>query len=389
MGKTHTIFFDCFSGASGDMIVGALLDAGLPLEYLQSEIAKLKLLKIRPEAKKVSKNHIAATQFEVFDEGKKVYRHLSDLNQIIDQSTLETEIKEAVKRIFQKIAEAEAKVHGMPIEKVHFHEIGAVDTIVDVVGALVGLRFFETEKIFCSKLNVGTGFVQTEHGKFPVPAPATVELLKGVPCYSDGTIAELVTPTGAAILAEIATEFGDLPQFNIEKIGYGAGQKNLEHPNVLRVLLGESATICDSDLATIIETNIDDMNPQIFESVTEKLLQAGALDVFLTNTIMKKGRPAILLTLICEPKNEGILIELLFRETTSIGLRFRHERRAKLRREITTVQTSLGPVLVKVSSLGSEILNRTPEYDDCKKIATENKIALKEVLHRINLEINP
>ncbi len=374
-------YFDCFSGISGDMIIGALLDAGAEFHRLKAELAKLPLSDYELHTQKISKQHITATKFDVVDKGQTAYRHLKDLNAIVEDSNLPEEIQKRAKNIFLRIAQAEARIHGQPIEKIHFHEIGAVDTIVDVVGALICLKLLKIDKVFCSKINVGSGFVEFSHGKFPVPAPATAELLKGVPIYSSDIQMELTTPTGAAIITEIASGFGELPVMVPETIGYGAGERDLSQPNVLRVFVGhqEISSDLDQDRIVIMETNIDDMNPQWYDTVMEKLLQQGALDVYLTSVLMKKGRPAIKLTVLARIGDEGKLARLIFQETTSIGIRMREEMRKKLHREIKEVNTQFGKVKFKIARLGDEIINATPEYEDCKRIAHENNLTLKKV----------
>ena len=375
-------YLDCFSGISGDMLIGALLDAGADFAALKSELAKLDLANYELQTRQVTKQHLAATKFEVVDKGQTAYRHLSDLVAIVENADLAPEIQEHAKRIFLRIATAEAKVHGQPLEKVHFHEIGALDTIVDVVGALVCLKLLNIDQVFCSKLHVGAGFVEFSHGKFPVPAPATAELLKRVPIYAGDLQAELVTPTGAAIVAEIAAAFGDLPEMVTESIGYGAGTRELpQQPNVLRVFVGEpvSAAAADRDTIAILETNIDDMNPQWYETVMDRLFAEGALDVYLTHIVMKKGRPATKLTVLATSGDESRLARVIFHETTSLGVRIRHETRQKLRREIKEVDTRFGKVRFKVARLGDRVVNATPEYEDCRKIATKQRIPLKQV----------
>ncbi len=381
-----TAFFDCFSGISGDMLVGAILDAGIDFETFRTEMTKLRLDEFVLTQEKVMKQHLAATKFEVIDKAQKVYRHPKDLNAIVDNSDFDENIKKTAKNIFLKIAEAEAKVHNMPVEKVHYHEIGAVDTIVDVVGALVGLRMLGINKIICSKINVGTGFVEFSHGRYPVPAPATAEILLGVPVYSNETVGELVTPTGAALITEIADSFGLMPEMNVSKIGYGAGSKDFEQPNVLRLLLGETGgdAAFDEDTISVIETNIDDMNPQFYETTMSNLLEAGALDVFISNIIMKKNRPAHQLTVLCTLENEDKLTKIIFKNTSSIGIRVRQEKRKKLQREMKKIETEFGEITVKISRLNDEILNMTPEYEDCKRIAETQNIPLKKVYEIIN-----
>lgn len=381
-----TIYFDCFSGISGDMILGALLDAGLYPKDLKNELAKLNLSPFEIRSKQVIKNHIKATQVEVIAQGKNRHRSLTDLYDIIGASELDKDIKQKAKAVFLKIAHAEAKIHGIALEKVHFHEIGALDTIIDVVGVLVGLKKMGVEKIYCSKLNVGNGFVNISHGKFPVPAPATTEILKGIPIYSTDSKGELVTPTGAAIVASLATGFGSMPAIETKQIGYGAGQQDLEHPNVLRVLIGELVPIKkkEQDEVYVIEANIDDMNPQYYGHVMDRLFQKGALDVYLTNISMKKNRPAIKLSVISTPDDKEGLIDLILRETTTIGVRIRREQRKVLERDIQKTKTRYGVVRIKRSKLNGKIIKTKPEYDDCKKLAEENEVPLKEVYGEID-----
>ncbi|MFQ5584290.1 MAG: nickel pincer cofactor biosynthesis protein LarC, partial [Calditrichia bacterium] len=272
-------------------------------------------------------------------------------------------------------------IHNQPIKKVHFHEIGAVDTIIDVVGALAGLKLLGIEKVFCSPINVGSGFIDFSHGRYPVPAPAAAELLKDVPIYSTDSGGELTTPTGAAIITEIAHGFGDMPEMKTERIGYGAGTKDFKQPNVLRVFIGEilQPTDLEMDLVSVIETNIDDMNPQIYDHLFDVLFSNGALDVFLSNIAMKKNRPAVKLTVLCDNADEKKFSGLIFRETSSIGVRIRQEKRYKLSREIQKIQTEYGEVKIKISKLRGEILSRVPEYEDCKRIAREKGIPLKMI----------
>lgn len=388
-------YFDCFSGISGDMIIGALLDAGLEFGALQSELAKLNLADYDLKVEKVVKGQISGSKFDVItplsstpEKGGKSgvsYRHLKNLNDIVDASGFDDDIKVNAKRIFQKIAEAESKIHNQPIEKVHFHEIGAIDTIIDVVGALLGLRLLGIEKIFASKLNVGGGFVTFSHGTFPVPAPATAEILKGVPIYSVDVSGELVTPTGAAIISSIAENFGPMPAMTAERVGYGAGSRDLPQPNLLRVFIGTMhETSPNVDQVTVIETNIDDMNPQLYEHVMDKLFEGGALDVFLTNISMKKNRPGIMMSVLANPPDQDQLVKIFFEETTSIGLRIRQESRRILDREIKEVETRFGKVKFKFSSLDGKVINSVPEFEDCRKIAQKLNLPLKQVLRELS-----
>ena len=378
------IYFDCFSGISGDMIIGSLLDLDLDINFLKKELGKLNLKNYEISAKKIVKSGISATKFDVIGNKKHNHeeRNLKEINAIIDNSKLDSKVKNTIKKIFNKIAVAESKIHDESIDKIHFHEIGAIDTIIDIAGAVIGLKKLGIEKIYCSKLNVGTGFVKFSHGKFPVPAPATAEILKGVPVYNDNIGAELVTPTGAAIITTLADRFGEMPSMKAEKIGYGAGTKDIEQPNVLRVFLGEADEV-KNEMINVIETNIDNMNPEIYPYVIDKLIQNGALDAYLTNIIMKKGRPAIKMTVLAEVKDTDKLYNIIFDETTTLGVRIFRSERKILTREVKTVRTKYGSVRVKISKLGNEIKNITPEYEDCVNIAKKYKVALKKVYEEI------
>ena len=371
------------------MIIGALIDSGLDINFLKEELSKLDLKNFYIESKKIIKNGIAATKFNVIDKNKHAHkeRNLKEINKIIDNYRIDNEIKNTIKRIFNKIAVAEAKIHNKPIDKIHFHEVGAIDTIIDVAGAVIGLKKLGIEKIYCSKLNVGSGFVEFSHGKWPVPAPATAEILKNVPVYNNNIEAELVTPTGAAIIIALASGFGEMPAMKVKKIGYGAGTKDLEQPNVLRVFLGEMENN-GNETINIIETNIDNMNPEIYPYVIDRLMENGALDAYLTNIIMKKGRPAIKLTVLCEVENTDKLCNIIFDETTTLGVRIFPAAKKKLDREIRTIKTKYGNVRVKISKLNDEIKNIMPEYEDCVKIAKNKKIPLKKVYEEMkNLKI--
>ncbi|MBI2652244.1 nickel pincer cofactor biosynthesis protein LarC [Candidatus Woesearchaeota archaeon] len=382
-----TAYFDCFSGISGDMIIGALIDLGLDFNYLKKELKRLNLKGYKIEAKKIIKNGIGAVKFDVIAKNKHdKERNLKEINEIINNSRLDNEAKNTLKKIFHKIATAEAKVHNKPISKIHFHEIGAIDTIIDVAGAVIGIKKLGIEKIYCSKLNVGSGFVEFSHGRFPVPAPATAEILKNIPIYHNNLEAELVTPTGAAIITALSNYFGEMPAMKVQKIGYGAGTKDLEQPNVLRIFFGEESKI-ENETINIVETNIDNMNPEIFTYVVDKLMENGALDVYLTNIIMKKGRPAIKLTVLAETKDIDRLCDIIFDETTTLGVRIYPATRKKLEREIKNIKTKYGNVKVKISKLNGEIKNIMPEYEDCVKIAKENKIPLKKVYDLVKKEV--
>ncbi|MBI2558406.1 nickel pincer cofactor biosynthesis protein LarC [Candidatus Woesearchaeota archaeon] len=373
-------YFDCFSGISGDMIIGALIDLGLDLNYLKNELKKLNLGNYEIESEKIMKKGIDATKFNVIEKSRRhnKERNLSEIREIVDSSRLSNGIKNTIKKIFNKIAVAEAKIHNKSIDKIHFHEVGAVDAIIDIAGAAIGFKKLGINSIYCSKLNVGTGFVEFSHGKWPVPAPATAEILKSVPIYHNNIEAELVTPTGAAIITNFASKFGEMPSMKVEKIGYGAGSKELEQPNVLRVFIGEIENK-ENETINVIETNIDNMNPEIYPYVVDRLMESGALDAYLTNIIMKKGRPAIKITVLAENKDVDKLCNIIFDETTTLGVRIFTAEKRKLDREIKTINTKYGNVRVKVSKLNGKIQNTMPEYEDCARIAKLKRIPLKRV----------
>ncbi|MBI2658532.1 nickel pincer cofactor biosynthesis protein LarC [Candidatus Woesearchaeota archaeon] len=379
-----TAYFDCFSGISGDMIIGALIDLGLDVDFLRKELEKLNLKEYKIESKKIIKSGISSTKFDVIAKHGHSHeeRNLKEINGVVEKSKLDIDTKNTIKKIFLKIANAEAKIHSKQIDKVHFHEIGAIDTIIDVAGAVIGLKKLSIEKIYCSKLNVGSGFVEFSHGKWPVPAPATAEILKNVTVHNNNIEAELVTPTGAAIITTLADEFGEMPSMKVEKIGYGAGAKELEQPNVLRVFVGKLDNMKNNAI-NIIETNIDNMNPEIYPYVIEKLMENGALDAYLTSIIMKKGRPGIKLTVLGEIKDTDRLCNVIFDETTTLGVRILTAAKKKLDREIQTVKTKYGNVRIKISKLNNQIKNIMPEYEDCVKIAKNKKIPLKKVYEEV------
>jgi uncharacterized protein (TIGR00299 family) protein len=373
-------YFDCFSGASGDMILGSLIDAGLNPRRLRDELKKLRIPSIHLKAKKVLKAGVSGTQ--VIVEGrneKRSHRNVKEILRIIERSRVEAEVKEKSKEIFNRIALVEAKIHQTPIEEVHFHELGGLDSIVDIVGAVWGIRELGIEKIYVSKVNVGGGFVKCEHGILPVPAPATLSLMEGKPIYSSGVERELLTPTGAAILTTLGSEFGPIPPMKVERIGCGAGRDDLPHPNLLRLIIGTSESTFGRERVVVIETNIDDMNPQFYDYMMEKLLSMEVLDVFITPILMKKNRPGHLLTVICPSGELPSVTKFLLRETTTLGLRWHEEERAKSDREILTFKTKYGKIRFKLAKWDGEIVNLSPEYEDCKRLALEKKVPLKEI----------
>jgi len=377
-----TAYFDCFSGISGDMTLGALVDAGVPIDTLRAELDKLNLPGYEITALKVVRYGIAATKVHVcLDEKDQPARHLPDITKLIEASTLSSSIKQKSTAIFQKLAEVEASVHGTTVDKVHFHEVGAVDAIVDIVGSIIGMEMLGITTIVGSPVNVGSGTIKTAHGILPVPAPATAELLKGVPSYGSSVPFELTTPTGAVILTTQASSFGPMPQMKVERIAHGAGNKDIAgQPNVLRLLIGETASACEEDTSIVIETNIDDMNPQVYDYVIDKLMHQGAQDVYLTPIIMKKGRPAVLLSVLTDASKTDIIVDTIFRETTSIGVRIQEKCRKKLTREIKQVETQYGKIRMKISRRNGEVLTATPEFEDCRKIAEEKQVPLKQVI---------
>jgi len=383
------VYFDCFSGISGDMTLGALVDAGCPVDVLRGKLQGLVVAGWAISAEKVWKNGMAATQVHVTTEDAETHRSLTTILGILERSELDSRVKERASAIFAKLGEAEAAVHDVPIEKIHFHEVGAVDTIVDIVGACIGFEELGFEKFACSALNVGGGTAKMAHGILPVPAPATARLLMGKPTYSHGVQKELVTPTGAAIVATLCDVFGPQPAMKVSAIGYGAGTSDLAgQPNVLRIMVGEvSDKAVDSHGGTIrvLEANLDDMNPQIFGYLLEKALAAGALDVFATPVQMKKSRPGTLVTILCKPEDEGKFQEMLFAETTTLGVRSHLVERRALPREFVKVVTRFGEVRLKISRADGRVQHASPEFDDCRKLAEEKNVPLQEVMEQAML----
>ena len=379
-------YFDCFSGISGDMISGALLDAGLKKEDLEKELSKLNLSGYRLEVKKTTKRGLTATQVKVEIEERGVERKLRDIINGIENSKLEEEDKKQIKKIFYKIGEAEAQIHQKDIKDIHFHEVGGMDSIIDITSAVLGLRILGIKEVYSSALPLGNGFVKCAHGNIPVPAPATLEILKGIPVYSSGIKSEMVTPTGAGIISSFAKKFGEMPLMKVERIGYGSGEKDFTIPNILRVNIGEKilkdGNIADDyiyDEATLIESNIDDMNPEFYDYIMDRLFLLGALDVFLTPIRMKKNRPAHMLSIIVYKQNLKEILEVLFSESTTLGVRIREVKRLRLAQKNFITETKYGKIRVKVGMFKGEIKNIAPEYENCKKIAKQHQIPLKEV----------
>jgi uncharacterized protein (TIGR00299 family) protein len=379
--KMKIAYFDCIAGASGDMILGALLDAGLPEATLRARLADLRLDGFDLRCQQVLKNGFSATKVDVLVAEDVPARHLPEIEAIVLESDLSPAIQEQALAIFRRLGEVEANIHGTTLDQVHLHELGAVDTIVDVAGALAGLDALGVEEIYASPLPMGRGFVRGAHGLIPLPAPATVALLEGVPVVGSDLEVELVTPTGAALLSSLASGFGPIPAMTLTATGYGAGGRDLPIPNVLRLLLGEQAAPNDAVTETLamLETNVDDLNPEIYDYVMARLFEAGALDVFLSPIQMKKNRPATLLRLICQPDGVDELMAILFAETSTLGVRQQLVTRHCLAREIHTVETPYGAVRVKVARWGEGQVKAAPEYDDCRRLAESNGVPLREV----------
>jgi len=429
------LYFDCFAGASGDMILGALLDAGLPLEALRGALGSLAIEGYTLAADRVLRAGVSATKFRVVESGREPapgdvrpnqhghaspsheheheharahghahahghgphpphshsagpheHRSLTQIEQLIASSApssvgLSPAGRERAIALFRRLAEAEAAIHDMPVDRVHLHEVGALDSIIDIVGAVFALEWFGADRIVCSPINTGSGMVRCAHGTFPVPAPATARLIAGVPVYAAGPSVELLTPTGALITTGYATQFGPLPAMAIEKIGYGAGDRDFAgFPNVVRVFVGSATTAAaTTERVMLLECEIDDMNPQIYGVLMDRLLAAGALDVYYAPVQMKKNRPGTLVTIVAPPDLRPVLTQIIFRETTTLGLRYHEVFRECLARERVRVQTPWGAVRIKVARQGDAIMNAAPEFDDCVQLATEHGRAVKEV----------
>ena len=390
-------YFDCFSGISGDMCLGALIDAGVSIKDLDRELKKIPVRGFRLITKKVKRSHFLATKVDVILQStvkskQPKIKRWEDIEKIIHSSSLSEDTKYKVLKIFKRLFKAEAKVHGKTFNTVHLHELGAVDCIADVFGTVIGLNMLGIERVYASPVNLGSGVVKSENAILPVPAPATADILRKIPVYSKSVPFELTTPTGAAIIRELVSEFGDIPYMDIERIGLGAGNKDFSNwPNVLRILIGKEWPLGDNkkdDSVIVIETNIDDMNPQIFDYVMEKLYKAGALDVFLTQVIMKKGRPGVKLTVLCDRERRDEMIKIILTETTTIGLRYYETKRKVLKREIKAIDTDFGKIRFKFSGDGKEILKACPEYEDCKKAARRLRIPLIDLMKKSNVKRN-
>jgi hypothetical protein len=398
---SRVLYFDCFSGLSGDMALGALLDAGLPLDDLRRALGTLALGDAHVQARKVLRAGISATQFTVHEHGHDPaghhhdhHRSLPDIFRLIDRATLSASARDRAKAMFERLAGAEAAIHQMPADQVHLHEVGATDSIIDIVGTAFAMEWVGAERVVCSPLNVGGGMVSTAHGLLPVPAPATLAILADAPVYGGAVQKELVTPTGALIATTYAASFGPIPAMTIERVGYGAGERDdVSTPNVLRVIVGEESNVdargVDApglsapdervERVTIVECEIDDMNPQIFGVAMDKLYAAGALEVFYIPVQMKKNRPGTLLTVIVPPEKRAAIADVIFGETTTIGLRHHDVQRECLARECVTVDTPLGAIRFKISRRDGRVVTATPEFDDCARIATTRQLSVKDV----------
>jgi pyridinium-3,5-bisthiocarboxylic acid mononucleotide nickel chelatase len=369
---------DVIGGLSGDMFVAALLDLGVPLNRLKSELKKIPTLRFKLMASKKSVHGIRATRFHVICPTREPGRSWKQIRSLIGRSQLHPEAKEAGAKIFGRLAEVEAKIHGVPVDQVHFHELGATDSIVDIMAAVIGCRELHIDGFYFSQIPLGRGLTQSRHGPLPVPAPATLALLKNIPVRGVDVEDETVTPSGAAILSTLGKGFGLQPRMTIEKIGYGAGQKEFEtHPNLFRLILGSAAPSWKQEEMLVIETHIDDMNPEFYDYVLERLFAAGARDVFLSAIQMKKNRPGTLLRVIADPKDRDVMARILFSETSTLGVRFYPVGRIVLKRSMTNLKTRYGNVRVKIIEEPDGRIRATPEYDDLKRVAAAEKLPLK------------
>lgn len=377
----RTLYFDCFAGASGDMILGAMVGAGVDPGALRQQLSLLNVEGFKIDFETVDRSGLSATYARVETVHEHKHRHLSDIRRIIEASGVTDAAKELSLRIFTRLAEAEARVHNEPIERVHFHEVGALDAIVDVVGAAICFDLLKVERFVSSPLHVGSGMMEMAHGRFPVPPPAVTELLRGVPFYSGEIKGELLTPTGAAIITTVCHDYGPIPQIKTNRTGYGAGTRQYDKfPNVLRVLIGETEVDdAASERLWMIETNLDDASPQIVGHVMDRAFEAGALDCFFTPVHMKKNRPGVLLSVLCGAAEKESVMNLLFTETTTLGIRSYEVERRALRRSVVQVETRYGPISVKVAHLNGRVVNEMPEFDDCLRAANEANVPLKVV----------
>lgn len=376
-----TLYFDCFAGASGDMILGAMIAAGVDSGFLRKQLGRLPVTGFSIEFETVSRSGLSATYARVETAHEHSHRSLADIEEIIHGAALSDAVKQRALKIFTRLAEAEARVHNEPIDHVHFHEVGALDAIVDVVGAAICFDALQIERFVCSPLHVGSGMVKMAHGQFPVPPPAVTELLKGVPFYATEIKGELLTPTGAAIITTVCNEYGPMPQMATEATGYGAGTREYQDfPNVLRVMLGKTQSHGAVDERLwMLETNLDDASPQIIGYVMDRVLELGALDCFFTPVQMKKNRPGVLLSVLCGGDEKDMMMKLLFTETTTLGVRSYEVNRRALQRKVVRVETQYGPIDVKVAHLDGRVVNEMPEFEQCRQAAAKAGVAVKMV----------
>jgi uncharacterized protein (TIGR00299 family) protein len=381
-------YLDCSSGISGDMFLATLIDAGAPVDQLFAELKKIPLGFYEFKRTRTVRGGLVGTRVEIRVPGEQPHRKLADIQNLLENASLPEKVAARALRVFNRLAEVEGRLHNMLPGEVHFHEVGAVDAILDIVGTCVGLELLEISDFVCSPLNVGSGRVDAAHGTLPVPAPATAELLKDIPVYASKVEGEMVTPTGAALVSTLASAFGPLPPMKVARIGYGAGEKDFAgHPNIARIFVGELLEaikgrpgLPGDEVVSVIEANVDDMSPQLYGYFMEQALAAGALDVTCSSTQMKKNRPGLTISILCEPDKSDALSQLLFEQTTTIGVRIYEARRKVLDRELVTVETPYGPVNVKVARREGKVVNVAPEYDDCQRLATEKSVPLKQVM---------
>ncbi|HJT30303.1 MAG TPA: nickel pincer cofactor biosynthesis protein LarC [Pyrinomonadaceae bacterium] len=375
-----TLYFDCFAGASGDMILGALVAAGVDPNFLREQLSLLSVTGFSIDFEAVNRSGLSATYARVETAHEHSHRSLTDIKRIIDGSDLSSAVKQRAVQIFTRLAEAEACVHNEPVDHVHFHEVGALDAIVDVVGAAICFDALKIERFVSSPLHVGSGMVKMAHGQFPIPPPAVTELLKGVPFYATEIKGELLTPTGAAIITTVCSDYGPIPEMKTDATGYGAGTREYpDFPNVLRVLVGETESEPIDERLWMLETNLDDASPQIIGHVMDRVLELGALDCFFTPVQMKKNRPGVLLSVLCAHDEKEGVMKLLFTETTTLGVRSYEVARRALQRSVVRVETQYGPIDVKVAHLDGRVVNEMPEFEQCRQAATEAGVPLKIV----------
>ena len=379
----RTLYFDCFAGVSGNMVLGGLIALGVDRDELLSRVRTVSPVEVDLQIDTVNRSGISATHVSVRVPDEKHHRHLSDIENIIDAAEISHTARERSKAIFRRLAEAEAKVHGIEVGRVHFHEVGAMDAIVDIVGACIGFEMLGIERFVCSRIHVGSGFVDMAHGKFPVPPPAVAELLGGIPFYSTEIEGELATPTGVAIISTVCDEYEPAIEITAERTAYGAGSREYkDFPNVLRLILGSTEDVRarrNTDHLTLLETNIDDMSPQVLGYVMDRAFEIGALDCWFTPIQMKKNRPAVMLSILCEDESRARLTELIYLETSTLGIRVREVERECLEREVVAVETEFGTVDVKIAKLRGRIVNAMPEYDQVRSRALECNVPFRIV----------